>query len=161
MFDLRPEGLKFLETAPLRLTFAGTVRAAPETVFDALATDPEGWTHWYGAVVGNEYGGAGPHGVGSRRRVRLTGGVTFHETVIAWDSPSRYAYRIDRCTMPGFRALVEEWSILETSAGTRVSWTVGIDASPGLQAALRAAAPGLGVATRRALAGLDRRLGER
>src|SRR5512139_1750129 len=108
MFELRPEGLTFLHTAPLRLVHAGTVRAAPEAVFQALAAEPEGWPSWYGAVVGNEYRGDGPHGVGSRRRVRLTGGVTFHETVLAWDGPSRYAYRIDRCTVPGLRALVEE-----------------------------------------------------
>jgi uncharacterized protein YndB with AHSA1/START domain len=161
MFDLRPEGLKFLETAPLKLVFAGTLKAAPEAVFYALAAEPQNWPRWYGAVTGNEYRGDGPHGVGSRRRVRLVGGVTFNETVLAWDSPSRYAYRIDRCTMPGLRALVEEWDVLETNSGTRVSWTMAIDAVPGLQAALRAGAPGVGVATRRALGRLERRLAER
>jgi hypothetical protein len=158
MFDLRPEGLTFLETAPLRLVAAGTLHAAPEAVFQALAGEPEGWPHWYGAVSANEYQGAGPHGVGSRRRVRLAGGVTFHETVIGWDDPSRYAYRVDRCTMPGLRALVEEWSVLETSAGTRVAWTIAIDATPGLVAALRAGAPGVRLATKRALARLEGRL---
>jgi uncharacterized protein YndB with AHSA1/START domain len=161
MFDLRPEGLKFLETAPLRLTFAETLKASPEAVFYALSAEPEGWPRWYGAVTSSTYAGAGPYGVGSRRRVRLVGGVTFHETVIAWDSPSRYAYRIDRCTMPGLRALVEEWTVLETSEGTRVAWTLALDAAAPVQAALRAASAGAGVATRRALAQLDQRLAER
>jgi hypothetical protein len=161
MFDLRPEGLKFLETAPLRMVFAETLKAAPEAVFYALSAEPEGWPRWYGAVSSSAYAGDGPYGVGARRRVRLVGGVTFHETVIAWDSPSRYAYRIDRCTMPGVRALVEEWTVLETSAGTRVAWTIALDAPAPILTALRAASAGFGVATRRALARLDRRLAER
>ena len=58
--------------------------------------------------------------------------------------------------MPGIRAMAEQWAVLETPAGTRVAWTMALDAALPTAAALRASAPGIGVATRRALGRLDR-----
>jgi len=158
MFETRPVGLDFLETAPLRLSFAGTMTAPPAAVFDAIARDVTALPRWYGAVAAAEYGGAVPHGVGAKRRVKLVGGLAFHEEVLAWDEPDRYAYRMDRTSVPGIRAMAEKWSVLETMAGTRVTWTVAIDAALPTAAAVRGAVPGITVATRRALGRLDRRL---
>lgn len=158
MFELRPESLSFLDTAPRRITAARTLSAKPETVFYALAAEPRGWREWFKAVSSCEYGGEGPYGVGTRRRVRLRAGLTFHETLLAWDSPSRYSYRVDRATVPGLRALVERWDILETSEGTRLSWTMGVDATLPVLTSLRGAAPGIAASGRMAMAKLDRRL---
>jgi len=54
--------------------------------------------------------------------------------------------------------VVEEWSVLESTDGTRVAWTMAIDASAPVLAVLRAGGPGAEVATRRALARLDQKL---
>jgi hypothetical protein len=159
MYATRPVDLDFLNTAPLRMSFAGTLRAAPEAVFDAIAHDVADLPHWYGAVADAEYGGTAPFGVGTKRRVRLLGGVAFHEEILAWDTPSRYAYRMERTTVPGIRAMAEEWAVLETPAGTRVAWTMALDATLPTAVALRASAPGIALATRRALGRLDRMLG--
>jgi Polyketide cyclase / dehydrase and lipid transport len=158
MFELRAENLDFLDTAPVRLSYSTTMKAPAKAVFEALADDAAGWTSWFGAVKVNEYGGETPYGVGTPRRVLLHGGVSFHETVIAWDSPTRYAYRIDRTTAPGLRGFVEEWSLLETPDGTRVTWTMGVDATLPVRVGLRAGSAGMGIAFRRAVAVLDRRL---
>lgn len=166
MYATRPVGLEFLEAAPVRLSFAGTLRAAPGVVFDAVARDVEALPRWYGAVAAAEYGGVGVGvgdagiGVGAKRRVRLVGGVTFHEEVIAWDAPDRYAYRMERTSVPGIRAMAERWAVVETSRGTRLVWTIALDAVAGVAAMARAMGPGLGVATRRAVGRLDRELGE-
>ncbi|GAA2059370.1 SRPBCC family protein [Catenulispora yoronensis] len=158
MFTTRPVGLDFLDAAPVRLAFAGTLQAPPKTVFDAVARDIEALPHWYGAVSAAEHG-PGPHGVGIRRRVRLVGNVAFHEQVIAWDDPARFAYRIERTTVPGIRAMAEQWAVLETARGTRLIWTIALDANLATAALVRSMAPGMGLATRRAVAKLDRRLG--
>ena len=158
MYATRPVDLDFLNTAPLRLTFAHTLRATPDAVFAAVANDIAALPRWYGAVAAAEYGGPGPFGVGTKRRVKLVGGVGFHEQIIAWDDPDRYAYRVERTTVPGIRAMAEEWSILATPAGTRVAWTMAVDAALPTAAAFRASAPGIALATRRALGRLDRML---
>lgn len=158
MYVTRPVDLDFLQTAPLRMTFANTLRATPGAVFDAIAHDVASLPHWYGAVADAQYGGSGPFGVGTKRRVRLVGGVAFHEQVLAWDTPHRYAYRIERTTVPGIRAMAEEWTVLPTPAGTRVAWTMAVDAALPTAMAVRASAPGIAVATRRAMGRLDRML---
>jgi hypothetical protein len=158
MFSTRQVDLDFLDTAPLRLRFAGTLTAPPAAVFDALAREVTTLPHWYGAVTSAEYGGTGPFGLGSRRRVKLLGGVTFHEEVIAWNDPDRYAYRMERTSVPGIHAMAEQWSVVETTAGTRVAWTVAVEAALPTAAVIRASAPGMAVATRRALGRLDRML---
>ncbi|GAA1994855.1 SRPBCC family protein [Catenulispora subtropica] len=158
MFITRPVGLDFLESAPLRLSFAGTLQAPPKAVFDAVALDVTALPHWYGAVTAAEYGGPEPAGVGTKRRVKLVAGVTFHEEVIAWDDPHRYAYRIERTTVPGIRAMAEQWTLVETTKGTRLVWTIAIEAAPPTMALVRSMGPGMAVATRRAVGKLDRRL---
>lgn len=158
MFATRLVDLDFLDTAPLRLTFAGTLRAMPEAVFAAIADDVAALPRWYGAVAAAEYAGAAPFGVGTRRRVKLVGGVAFHERIIAWDSPDRYAYRVERTTVPGIRAMADKWTIRWTPAGTRLAWTIAVDAALPAAAAFRASAPGIAVATRRAIGRLDRML---
>lgn len=158
MHTTRPVDLAFLNEAPLRLSFAHTLRATPTTVFDAIAHDVTSLPRWYGVIAAAEYGGAEPFGVGTKRRVKLVGGISFHEQVLAWDTPHRYAYGIERTSVPGIRAMAEEWAILETPAGTRVVWTMALDAAAATAGVLRASAPGVRVATRRALGRLDRML---
>lgn len=99
---LRPVGLDFVETAPLRLVFAREVAASPEAVFHALAEDVSGWSEWFSAVTL-----ARPTQDGAGREVRLRGGTRFEETVLAARAPEVYAYRVDVTNAPRARALVE------------------------------------------------------
>jgi hypothetical protein len=158
MYATRPVDLDFLNAAPLRLSFGNTLRATPKAVFDAIAHDVADLPRWYGAVAEAEYGGPAPFGVGTKRRVKLVGGVALHEQILAWDTPDRYAYRVERTNVPGIRAMAEEWRVLETPAGTRVTWTMAVDAPLPVAAAFRATAPGIALATRRAMGRLDRML---
>jgi len=158
MYTLRPVEIDFIATAPLRLVFATTLSASPNEVFDALAFDPEGMPGWCPAVSRAQYVEPGPFVVGSHRRLRLVGGVRFHETVLAADSPSRFAYRIDQTTAPGLSAMAEDWSIRGADEGTRVVWTVAVDARLPMRLGLKAMRPVVAVGAKRALAGLDRQL---
>ncbi|MCX5053231.1 MULTISPECIES: SRPBCC family protein [unclassified Streptomyces] len=150
---LRPVGLDFVETAPVRLVFAREVSAAPEAVFRALAEDVAGWAEWFSAVRL-----ARPLDGGARREVRLTGGTRFEETVLAAKEAEVYAYRVDVTNAPGMRALVEEWRLVPAGAGTRVQWTFAADGTAPVRLVLKAARAGLGRAFRDAVTSLDRRL---
>lgn len=147
----RPAGLDFCRSAPIRLVFTADLTTPPEAVHDALAQDTAGWTAWFDAVTA-----AVP--TASGRDITLRGGIRFQETVLASDSPTRYAYRADATNAPGLHALVEEWALSPTpDHGTRLRWTFAADGSPVLRAALRLARPGVGLAFRRAARALDRR----
>ncbi|GGP97354.1 SRPBCC family protein [Streptomyces griseomycini] len=150
---LRPVGLGFVRTAPVRLVFARELSAAPEPVFRALAEDVTGWTEWFGAVTL-----ARPLDGGAGREIRLRGGTRFREAVLAAEEPEVYAYRVDVTNAPGARALVEEWRLTPAGTGTRVRWTFAADGTAPFRLALRAARPGLGRAFRSAVTSLDRRL---
>ncbi|MFG2475050.1 SRPBCC family protein [Streptomyces fagopyri] len=150
---LRPVGLDFTETAPLRLVFAREMTAPPGAVFRALAEDVSGWSEWFSAVTL-----ARPSEDGTGREVRLLGGTRFQETVLAARAPEVYAYRVDVTNAPGARALVEEWRLTPAGSGTRVQWTFAADGAAPFRVALKVGRAGLGRAFRDAVTALDRRL---
>ncbi|MCB5180180.1 SRPBCC family protein [Streptomyces antimicrobicus] len=150
---LRPVGLDFTETAPVRLVFETRTTAAPEAVYRALAEDVPGWSQWFGAVAL-----ARPTRRGDGREVLLRGGVRFEETIMAAEPERRYAYRVDTTNAPGVRALLEEWRLSPAGSGTRVRWTFAADGPAPFRLALTAARPGLGLSFRSAVRALDARL---
>jgi len=150
---LRPVGLDFVDTAPVRLVFAQEISAAPEAVFHALNDDVPGWAEWFAAVTH-----ARSLDDGARRDIRLKGGGRFRETIIAAKEAEVYAYRVDVTNAPGARALAEEWRLIPAGTGTRVQWTFGADGTALFRFVVKAARAGLGRAFRDAVISLDRRL---
>ncbi|MFF7473013.1 SRPBCC family protein [Streptomyces sp. NPDC008092] len=150
---LRPVGLDFVETAPVRLVFAQEMSAPPERVFRALNDDVPGWAEWFAAVTRAESvdDGAG-------RDIRLRGGGRFRETIIAAKEAEVYAYRVDLTNAPGAHAIAEEWRLVPAGGGTRVQWTFAVDGTAPFRLAVRVARAGLGRAFRGAVVELDRRL---
>ncbi|MEU9185522.1 SRPBCC family protein [Streptomyces sp. NPDC048484] len=151
---LRPVGLDFVGTAPVRLVFARVVTSPPGAVYGALAEDVTGWPQWFPAVSA-----ARSTDDGSGRQIRLKGGTRFEETVVAAEPAKVYAYRVDVTNAPGVRALVEEWRLAPDGSGTRVQWTWAADGTAAFRLGMKAARPGLGRAFRDAVTRLDRRLG--
>ncbi|WP_089105807.1 SRPBCC family protein [Streptomyces hyaluromycini] len=150
---LRPVGLDFVETAPVRLVFAQEMSSPPERVFHALNDDVPGWAEWFAAVTHAESvdDGAG-------RDIRLKGGGRFRETIIAAKESEVYAYRVDLTNAPGAHAIAEEWRLVPSGSGTRVQWTFAVDGTAPFRLAVRVARAGLGRAFRGAVTELDRRL---
>jgi len=150
---LRPVGLDFVDTAPVRLVFAQEISAAPEAVFHALNDDVPGWAEWFAAVTH-----ARSLDDGAGRDIRLKGGGRFTETVIAAKEAEVYAYRVDVTNAPGARALAEEWRLVPAGTGTRVQWAFAADGTALFRLTVKAARAGLGRAFRDAVISLDRRL---
>jgi hypothetical protein len=154
MTKLRPEGLEFLTTAPKRWEYEEPVAAPQAVVFDAISADPTTWT-WFPGLSAGGYEGDGPRGVGSRRFVRMSR-VTYRETIVAWDAPSRWAYRVDECTVPMAKALVEDWHVEPASDGATsvVRWTFAIDPGPLFRAGMPLAPTVMGRLFHRAMSQL-------
>ncbi|MEV2254191.1 SRPBCC family protein [Streptomyces sp. NPDC050147] len=156
---LKPVGLAFAESAPLRLVFAREVSAPPQAVYRALADDTTGWPEWFTAVtLCRPIDGADGADGGKGREVRLKGGTRFWETIVAAEASERYAYRVDETNAPGMRALLEEWRLTPAGTGTRVQWTFAADGAAPFRFALRVGKPGMARAFRDAVTALDRRL---
>ncbi|MBO8191744.1 SRPBCC family protein [Streptomyces oryzae] len=152
--QLRPVGLDFADTAPLRLSFTADLGVAVERVYVALADELEVWPRWFTAVTELR-----PTAGGKGREVRLKGGGFFEETVLAALPGEQYAYRIDRTNAPGLRAMVEDWHLaVPPAGGARVRWTMAVDGTPALRTVLRLGRAGLGVSFRDAMRKLERRL---
>ena len=155
MSKLRDVGIEFLDAAPVRWDFEAEVAAPREAVFGAIAERAD-WP-WFPGLTGERYDGPQPYGVGTRRHIRMAG-VAYHETIVAWSAPSRWAFRVDECSVPMGRALVEEWSFTESGAGTTVRWSFALDPTP-VFGAMKALAPTVMRALfQRAMRNLERQL---
>lgn len=157
--QLRPVDLSFLSEAPVIEVFCAAVQAPRADVFARISADPSTWS-WFPGIANAGYDGDEPHGVGSRRHVHMAG--TFYgETMLAWDAPSRWTYRVDETSIPLAHALVEEWAVLDgddDGASSIVRWTFAIDPKPMFNVARFAGAAVMGALFRRAMANLDRQL---
>ena len=160
-FVLRPEEPAFLTTAPVLLTHSAQVRAPRAEVFAALSGDPAGWRTWFPGFRDGGYDSPAPHGVGSSRWVRVAGAGTYRETIVVWEEPRQWAWRVDATTLPMARALVEDWSLDEVAEGTQVTWTFAVDPYPWFGIGLRAAPATLQRVFTTAMQRLEQRLAER
>lgn len=157
MRTLRAVDLSFLTSAPRVFTFTGQVAAPRAAVFAAIS-DPSGWKSWFPAFTSGAYRGRPPHGVGSIREVRLTGGATFRETILAWDEGTRYTWRVDQAAPPIATALVEEWTC-SGDGPTTVTWTFAVDPTVLFSVVLPLAPRVMGALFTRALRALEAQLG--
>lgn len=158
-FRLREVGLEFLATAPVRLVFEAWVPARRDKVFAAVTADPATWS-WFPTLSGGSYEGAGPYGVGSGREVRAAG-VRYRETIMAWDEPARWAYRINESSAPMNRALLEGWEFEDGGDRTLVRWTFAADPRLGFRVILLFGRTIVGWAFRRAMRNLGAQLSAR
>jgi uncharacterized protein YndB with AHSA1/START domain len=149
---LRPVGLDFVGTAPVRHVSERDISAPVEAVYRALEDVP-GWVDWFPQVTA-----ARPIDGGKGRDIRLLGGVRFRESVIAAEEPEVYAYRVDVTNVPGVRAIAEEWRLAPAGTGTRVRWTFATDGTAAYRLAMKPVRAAQAKAFRDAVTTLDRRL---
>lgn len=154
--SLRTVDLDFLDKAPHRFVFEAAVAAPKETVFGAISADPSTWTWWPGHDEGS-YETPPPHGVGARRYMQM-GDSWYRETILAWDTPTRWAYRVDESANAMIDALVEEWVVEGANGGSTVRWTFAAEPAPNLAAGFAAAKSVIGDMFDQAMANLGKRL---
>jgi hypothetical protein len=153
---LREVDLDFLNTAPHRFVFEAAIPASKETVFGAISADPSTWTWWPGHDEGS-YETPPPHGVGARRYMRM-GDSWYRETILAWDEPTRWAYRVDESANSLLDALVEEWAVEGDGDRSTVRWTFAVEPGGDAAAGFAAAKTMIGDMFQQAMANLNERL---
>jgi len=139
---MRPVGLEFLDEAPLRVEVQVESLLPRGQVWSAFV-DPSTWPAWFPGVRAAAYPDQSPpHGVGTVRTADVSGQL-FEETLLAWDEPERWTYRIDRCTAPLASAQVESTELSDSpGGGTLVRWILASDPSDAFASA-KDALPGI------------------
>ena len=157
-WDLQAVDVDFFETAPLRFTTSAVLRQPPARVFGALG-DPAGWGDWFpGFDRSGHWTTDAPPGTGSRRVVRA-GRITFEETIIAWEAPNRFAFRVDRAGVPVARALAEDYRVAAHPDGSVLEWTFATDPHAVVRPLMNLSRPVMQRMFEKAAANLDRHLG--
>ncbi len=152
-FNLQKVELDFLHTAPKVYTAECLVALPRSEVWKAIV-DPATWQEWFPGVRSVSYLGEPPHGVGTKR-VSDVRGHLFEETMLAWDEPRRWVYRIDRATVPVAKAQLESTELEDHANGTTlVRWRLAVE--PGIL--LRLTAPFFQSTVQRHLTGAMRNL---
>jgi Polyketide cyclase / dehydrase and lipid transport len=157
--SFRPVEADFLANAPRLITTSAVVAAPRPEVFAALSGDPATWTWFPGFSDQGKWLTDGPRGAGSRREVRV-GGISYRETILVWEEPERWGFRVDEATAPIAHALAEEYRLVADGDQTVVHWTFCADGPALLNALLGSplSRPVLGRLWRRACANLESRL---
>ena len=125
-FKMRPVDLGFLATAARIYSVERYIEAPRDGVWNAF-TDPSTWRHWWPGVRSASYGSSPrPYGVGTYREATV-GRQKYQEYIVAWDERRRFAYYIDRATLPIANAQLECTELEDESGGTRVRWTIAHD----------------------------------
>jgi carbon monoxide dehydrogenase subunit G len=122
---MRAVGLEFLESARRTWTVECDLRAPRGDVWTAYS-DPTTWSAWFPGVRSARYRGSDPYGVGTIREAEV-GGQRFEEVMVAWEEGVRWAYFIDRATVPLARAQLECTDFEDCNGGTRLRWTIASD----------------------------------
>lgn len=133
-WKLREVGPDFFENAPYRCVSTASLQASPATVFYALAHDPSSWGEWNPGFSGNgRYTTPPPHGSGSVREVTMAG-IRYSDTVLQWDEPHRWTFRVSEAGAPFAKALAEDYRITPAGGGSIVQWTIAMEPRLGLLA---------------------------
>jgi Polyketide cyclase / dehydrase and lipid transport len=108
-YRLEEEDGSWLVRAPLVVSNAVPVPASPVQVFAVLA-DIGNWHTWCTGVTETEIVGPLTTGVGAKRSVKA-GGIRFEEVFVNWEEGERVTFSGLTASAPGFRSLVEDWSV--------------------------------------------------
>ena len=157
LHQLRSVGLDFLTTAPVRFEYEVELPADVGTVFAAISADPSTWT-WFPGLADGRYEGVDTPGVGTRRTIALEGTV-YRETILAWNAPTRWAYRVDESSDTTFDALAEDWVMEPRSNGSVLRWTFAVDPQPELAELIAGAGETIGTVFANAMVSLAEHLG--
>jgi hypothetical protein len=119
---LHPVDLSFAERAPYACIHDADVAAPPAAVFDALA-DLDSWPQRFGASTGGEWITSPPHGIGAVRAVQV-GALYLVECFVAWEPGARFSFTVIEANLPFARAMLEDWRIVPTRSGSRVTYAI-------------------------------------
>jgi hypothetical protein len=108
-YHLEARDGSWLAQAPLVVSNDVSVTASTADVFAVLA-DIADWQTWCTGVTDIVVVGPLATGVGAKRKIKA-GGVRFEEVFVNWEDGVRVTFSALTSSAPGFRSLVEDWSV--------------------------------------------------
>lgn len=116
-------GLDFIDDAPVRFANSVDLAVTPEQLWEVLA-DASAWPRWATVITGVTWTSPQPYGVGTTRTVTMRGGIVGAEEFLAWEPHSRMAFRFNECSTRAVGAFAEDYEIVPTAGGCRLTWTL-------------------------------------
>ena len=147
--------IDFVQTAPLRFSNSVDLAITPAQLFEVLA-DAESWPHWASVITRVTWTSPEPRGVGTTRLVDMRGGIVGDEEFLIWEPNTRMAFRFNRSSTSALAAFAEDYQIVPTSEGCRLTWILAQRLAGPARFTAPAAVPIMNIAFRRFLANLRR-----
>lgn len=151
-FKCEIDDVSFIDRAPLQFINTVELNASPEAVFAALS-DTDAWLRWFPDMKSAVW--EGEPGVGTNRIVKV-GAMDIKEHFIIWREPYQMAFYVSETSLPLAKRMVENYTIEETSTGTRFTYAVGMQLRFPLSVLKFAAKPKLGKMFRDAVASFEK-----
>ena len=126
-YPLAESGDAFLKSAHFRYEQSVETAASAERIWEVL-TGYE-LLHWVPVWTGLRWGSP-PFGVGTIREVTLAEVLTVREQFFRWVEGQRFSFSGLEASLPGLRNVAEDWAIVSTPSGSRLTWTLAIGARP-------------------------------
>ncbi|MEU0539112.1 SRPBCC family protein [Nocardia sp. NPDC005978] len=149
----RPVDLTFIATAPHRFANTVELNVTPAQVFEVLA-EADSWPLWASVITGVTWTSPAPHGVGTTRTVRMRAGMVGNEEFLAWNPNTHMAFRFNESGTSGITAFAEDYRIVPTATGCRLTWTLAMSGDKPTDISLRLFAPVMNLTFRRFLRNL-------
>lgn len=123
---LRPVGVEYLGTAPVRATLRQTIPAGAATTFRSFE-DAESWPQWLDPIDRVVWTSPQPFGVGTTRDVVGRVG-TISERFFAWEDGRRMSFHITEADVPVLGAFCEDYELVPTGEDECVLvWRYGFE----------------------------------
>ena len=97
-----------------------------------------------------------PRGVGTTRVVDMRGGIVGDEEFLVWEPNIRMAFRFNSSSTAALAAFAEDYRIVQTRQGCRLTWTLAQRLAGPARFTAFATTPLMNLAFRRFLANLRR-----
>lgn len=123
MYPCERVELSFIQSAPFRFSNSVDLAITPEQLFEVLA-DADSWPRWAKVITKVTWTSPEPYGVGTTRVVDMRGGLTGDEEFLAWEPYTYLAFRFNSCSNKAVAAFAEEYRVVETPGGCRLTWTL-------------------------------------
>jgi hypothetical protein len=115
--------LGFIKTAPFRFSNTVELAISGDQLFEVFA-DAHAWPKWAKAITKVTWTSPEPIGVGTTRTVEMLGGLVGDEEFLAWEPGRFMAFRFNSCSTSVVAAFAEEYRIVPTAQGCRLTWTL-------------------------------------
>ncbi|MFE3960753.1 SRPBCC family protein [Nocardia sp. NPDC059091] len=143
----------FVQTAPHRFANSVDLNVTPAQVFAVLA-EAEPWPRWASVITDVSWTSPEPHGIGTTRTVHMRAGMVAGEEFLAWEPDAHMAFRFNQISTRGITAFAEDYRIVATPQGCRLTWTLAMSGDRVTSLSIRLAGPLMNMTFRRFLRNL-------